>query len=161
MHRRLVVLACGFACACAGSRGTPATDALMSEEGIYEYSASIPGYQIGRTIRVRGSLSVVGDSLFIQPDSGCVLYRPPTSAQGSVRAGTATLTCAEASLFFDRRNLKSGTWFSYVQVPKQRNVCVQYEPRDAARAPRCLRSRPETYYERQQRTGVVQIRPIQ
>jgi len=161
MDRWIAVTACIVTGACGGSRGAPSTESAASQEGIYEYSASIPGYQVGRTIRVRGTLSVVGDSLYVQPDSGCVLYQPTRPGQAPVRAGTATLNCGEASLNFDRRNLKSGQWFSYVQVPKQRNTCVQYEPRDPARSPRCLRSRPETYYERQQRTGVVQIKPIQ
>ena len=158
MHRRLMVLAFGFAC--TGSRRMPATDASTSEDGIYEYSASIPAFQIGKTIRVRGSLTVVGDSLFVQPDSGCAVYRPTTATQKPM-PGIVSLTCGEAGLNFDRRNLKSGRWYSYVQVPKQRNVCVQYEPRDPARTQRCLRSRPETYYERQPRSGVVQIKPIQ
>jgi hypothetical protein len=159
MMRRRVLVACLAITACGGaSRSAPTTNA-GSAEGVYEYSASVP-YQVGTTIRVHGTLSVVGDSLFVQPDSGCFLYRPAVG-QAPIRPGAATLTCGGASLKFDRRNLKSGTWYSVVQVPKQRNVCAQYEPRDAARSPRCLRWRPETYYESQRRTGVVQVRLIQ
>ena len=159
MMRMRVLIACLAITACGGaSRSASATNS-GSEEGVYEYSASVP-YQAGKTIRVQGTLSVVGDSLFVQPDSGCYLYRP-AAGQAPVRPGAATLNCGGASLNFDRRNLKSGTWFSVVQVPKQRNVCAQYEPRDAARSPRCLRWRPETYYESQRRTGVVQVRLIQ
>ena len=154
-----VLIACLAITGCGGaSRTAPATYS-GSDEGVYEYSASVP-YQAGKTIRVQDTLSVVGDSLYVQPDSGCYLYRP-ASGQAPVRPGAATLNCGAASLNFDRRNLKSGTWFSVVQVPKQRNVCVQYEPRDPARSPRCLRWRPETYYESQRRTGVVQVRLIQ
>lgn len=162
MRPRLLI-ACVAITACGGgSRSTPSTASTsVSPEGVYEYLATIPGYQPGKTLIVQGTLSVVGDSLFVQPDSGCFLFRPMRVGQEPVRPGTATLTCGGASLNFDRRNLKSGTWYSFVQVPKQRNACVQYEPRDAARSPRCIRSRPETYYESQRRSGVVQIRLIQ
>jgi len=157
-----LLITCVVIAACGGSsRGAPSTTLPSdSPEGVYEYSATIPGYQPGTTLRVQGTLSVVGDSLFVQPDSGCVLYRPTRVGQEQGRAGTATLNCGRASLNFDRRNLKSGTWSGLVQVPKQRNTCVQYEPRDAARSPRCIRSRPETYYENQRRSGVVQIKAI-
>jgi hypothetical protein len=156
------MIACVAITACGGaSRSVPSmSSASDSPEGVYEYSATIPGFQPGKTLRVQGTLSIVGDSLFVQPVSGCVLYRPAIG-QAPVRPGAATLNCGGASLHFDRRNLKSGTWYSVVQVPKQRNACVQYEPRDAARSPRCIRSRPETYYESQRKSGVVQIRLIQ
>jgi hypothetical protein len=161
--RPKLLIACVAITACGGaSRNAELTTSPSNSlEGVYQYSATIPGYQPGKTLRVQGTLTVVGDSLFVQPDSGCVLYQPTRVGQEPIRAGAATLNCGGASLNFTRRNLKSGTWYSVVQVPKQRNTCVQYEPRDAARSPRCIRSRPETYYESQRRSGVVQIRLIQ
>jgi hypothetical protein len=78
--------------------------------------------------------------LFVQPESVCQVHR---RSQGSV-----TLYCG-ASLSFDAENevWKVGTM---VQVPRQRNVCVQYRPRDPRRQPRCIRSVPETYYVSEQ-----------
>lgn len=152
MNRWIALTSCGAAIACAGSRNAPATDASSpTAVGLYEYSATIPGYQPGSTLRVRGILTVVGDSLFVQSESGCPVYR---RSQGSV-----TVHCG-ASLSFDARNLRSGRWVTMVQVPRQRNVCVQYEPRDPARQPRCIRSRPETYYVSEPRSGAVQIKRI-
>jgi hypothetical protein len=159
MQRWIAVTTCIALSACGSARRSAhsTTSPSVSNEGVYEYSATIPGYQPGKTLRVQGTLSVVGDSLFVQPDSGCVLYNP-TVRQAP---GAATINCGRASLNFDRRNLKSATWSGFVQVPKQRNSCVQYEPRDAARSPRCIRYRPETYYENQRRSGPVQLRLIQ
>lgn len=158
MNGLIVLTSLATIVACGGSRNAPETGARPpTAEGLYEYSASIPGYQPGSTLRVKGSLRVAGDSLFAQPDSGCYI---PQSAIAGTNPGSAAVNCAGALLSFDARNMKSGRWIATVQVPKQRNVCVQYEPRDPARQPRCIRSRPETYYVREQRSGVVQIKPI-
>ena len=138
--------------ACRGTRNAPETDVNSPTAGrVYEYSATIPGYQAGSNFRVSGSLTIVADSLFVQPESACQIHR---RSQGSV-----TLYCG-VSLSFDARNMRSGRWVTMVQVPRQRNVCVQYEPRDPTRQPRCIRSVPETYYVSEQRSGAVQIKRI-
>jgi len=161
VNRWIHLTTCAALVACGGSRNAPETDPGSSAaDAFYEYSASIPGYQPGSTLRVTGSLTMIGDSLFVQPGSGCSIYRRNESAIAATSPESATVNCAGASLSFDGRNLKSGRWFATVQVPKQRNVCVQYEPRDPARSPRCLRFRPETYYVREQRSGGVQIKRI-
>lgn len=150
-----------FLAACAGSRSATETEARSSTaDGQYEYSASIPSYQPGRTLRVTGSLAIVGDSLFVYPGSGCTVTRHNRSAIAGTSPGSAAVNCAGASLSFDARNMRSGRWVTVVPVPKQRNVCVEYEPRDPARTRRCIRYRPETYYESQQRSGVVQIKRL-
>ena len=159
MNRWIALTSCAALNACGGSRSAPETDA-GSSGGLYEYSASIPGFQPGSTLRVTGSLTMIGDSLLVQPGSGCAVYRRSQSEIAPTSPGSAMVNCAGASLSFDARNLKSGRWFATVQVPRQRNVCVQYEPRDPARSPRCLRFRPETYYVREQRTGGVQIKRV-
>jgi len=116
MQRWIAVTTCIALSACGSARRNAhsTTSPSVSNERVYEYSATIPGYQPGKTLRVQGTLSVVGDSLFVQPDSGCVLYNP-TVRQAP---GAATITCGGASLNFDRRNLKSATWSGFVQVPK-------------------------------------------
>jgi hypothetical protein len=125
MQQWIAVTTCIALSACGSARRSAhsTTSPSVSNEGVYEYSATIPGYQPGKTLRVQGTLSVVGDSLFVQPDSGCVLYNPTVRHA----PGAATINCGRASLNFDRRNLKSATWSGFVQVPKQRNSCVQYE----------------------------------
>ena len=160
-NRWVALTSCAALIACGGARNAPETDdSSPVADRLYEYSASIPGYQPGSTFRVKGSLTVVGDSLFVQPGSGCTAYRRNQSGTESSSPGSVMVNCAGASLSFDARNMKSGRWITMVQVPRQRNVCVQYEPRDPARTQRCLRSRPETYYVREQRSGGVQIKLI-
>lgn len=140
---------------CASSGSRPAAAHLT--DGVYEYSANIPGSQPGRTLWVRGSFTIVGDSLFIQSDTNCTATRPATQLDPAI----GRIYCGAAILSIDRRNPTASRWNGSVQVPKQRMVCVEYEPRPpSGNRPRCLRQKPEAYYENQLRSGVVQIKRI-
>jgi hypothetical protein len=159
-QRRTITLSCVAALACGGGARSGATmDApSRSRDGVYEYTASIPGAQAGSTIRVQGTLAFVDDSLVVHPDGNCgvaVSRVAPIHRLASLNCGGG------ATLTLDLRNGASGTWSTMVSVPKQRNACVEYAPRDPARSPRCIRWRPETYYVRERRSGPVRIRLIQ
>lgn len=164
--RWLAVLSCAASSACGGSRGAPSANAPSSAtEGVYDFSANIPGEQLGSTIRVRGSFAIAGDSLVIHPDSNCSLADPETTARmassyrATVGPGISSLSCrGGARLTFDRRNPTGAQWFAVVRVPKQRNACAEYTRRETREV--CVRYRPETYYEMQQRSGGVQVKLI-
>jgi hypothetical protein len=108
MIRRFVLVGCFAAAACGGaSRSNPATESAdASKDGVYEYTASIPGEQLGSTIRIRGTLVVLGDSLIVHPDSNCFV-----TEMRQLRRRTASYSVAGAgSLAFDRRNPTRSTW---------------------------------------------------
>src|SRR5688572_27916645 len=135
VNRWIAVTSCAAVIACRGARNRPETDARSPTAGtVYEYSATIPGYQPGSTFRMRGSLTIVADSLFVDPAAACQIHR---RSQGSV-----TAYCG-ASLSSDARNMRSGRWVTMVRVPRQRTVCVQYEPADPSWLRRCSRVLPE------------------
>ena len=157
MDRRLASLICLASIACGGAARSGASPDMSptANAGVYEYSASVPGREPGSTVRVNGTIAVVGDSLIIHPSAGCAQVETKVVSAVSVN-------CSGISLTFDRRNLSGGTWYSIVSVPKQRNACAQYEQTgDRARSPRCIRWRPETYYVQERRTGRVALRSIQ
>ena len=151
--------------ACGGSRTTPSTDAaLRANEGVYEFSASVPSREVGQTIRVQGTLSIIEDSLFIQSPNGCydAAYRGPGNPNG-VPSGPnyKIVSCGGALLAFNRRDpVKSAQWYATVPVPKQRNACVEYRMNEARRQV-CIRYQPETYYTYESRSGGVLVKLIQ
>ena len=160
MHCRRVVMSCLAAAACGGtSRSAPSTEsAEASKEGVYEYSASIPGEQMGRTLRIRGTLVVLHDSMIVHPDSNCFV----SEVRKVLNTGGVTLSCGRGitTVTFDQRNPTGATWVGWVQVPKQRNACVEYRINEARRQV-CVRYRPETYYARESRSGPVQVKLVQ
>lgn len=146
---------------CGVSRGSPSVGAPAEAEGVYEFTASIPARETGSTLRVRGTLSIIADSMYVQTANACAVLdgsapAPTGSASG---AGTIRLGCSGAFLMFERRNPAAAKWYATVSVPRQRNVCVEEEVREARRRV-CVRRRPETYYTPEQRTGGIQVRRI-
>jgi hypothetical protein len=158
VNRWLALTSFCLATGCGGSGRGAAPPPAARADGLFRYSAVIPGYQPGSTLRVQGSLIVTGDSLLAHPESGCGVSHP--RGTGPASPAFVTVSCGSASLNFDVRNMNSGRWIANVQVPKQRNACVEYEARDATRQRRCIRSRPETYYVTERRSGAVKIEPI-
>lgn len=161
MTRLTTIFTCAVMAACA-SGGNPGASrkAGGSVEGIYEFFANIPSPLAGNQsiIRVRGTISVVDDSVYVQPDASCV--RASDDARGAPNRWLA-FNCMGASLTFERSNPAAARWSSYVQVPRLRNVCVLYAPRpNTGVEPRCLQWRRETYYTRELRSGTIQVKRI-
>lgn len=157
--RALVLILALAGCASGGSAGA-SREARGPVEGIYEFFANIPYAQTGTqsTLRVRGTISVVDDSVYVQPDASCV---PASVDERGVPNRWLAFNCMGASLTFERSNPTAARWSSYVQVPRLRNVCVDYAPRPATgNAPRCLQWRRETYYTRELRSGTIQVKRI-
>ena len=164
MNRSITVLACFVITGCGGARSAPSTTSSGSNDGVYEFSAVVPTTQQGTqravsTLRVTGTLSVVNDSLLVQPGPNC--YLGPYGAPGPATSRVETIYCGSATLTFDKRNPASARWSATVQVPKQRNACAQYETRPpTGNSPRCIQYRVETYYVSERRTGAVQVKRI-
>ena len=158
---RPIALLLSFAiAACGGARHAPSAGS-GSDEGVYEYSATIPTRQPGQTLRVSGTFSVLEDSLYVQHGNECYQVAPGTSGMAPSTGSVANLYCGSALVTFDRRNPTSAKWLATVPVPRQRNVCAEYEPRPpSGNNPRCIRWRVESYYTYEQRTGVVQVKRI-
>lgn len=154
------------ASACGGTRGASSVDAASAKtDGIFDFVANVPGQQMGSTIRVRGTLAIVGDSLVVHPDTNCAIFTPEMNARlvasqrASIGPGVASLYCqGGARLTFYRHNPSAARWSATVRVPKQRNACVEYVRRETRQV--CARYRPETYYEQQIRSGGIQVRLI-
>ena len=149
--------------ACGGSRSAPtAKSPSESKEGNYEFSASIPARQPGTTIRVQGTFTLVGDSLFVQSATGCdaVVQLGPAAPNGvPSKAIARSFYCGGGLLSFDRRDpVRGARWTATVPVPKQRNACVEYVRRETRQV--CVRYRPETYYTTELRSGGIQVRRI-
>ena len=110
---------------------------------------------------MKGTLSAFDDSLFVQTGPEC---RPVTWAERYRTPSTdrvATIYCDGATLTFEKKNPESARWSTRVQVPKQRNACVEYEPMGrGGNRPRCIRYKPETYYTYEQRSGTIQVKRI-
>jgi hypothetical protein len=161
MNRPIALLICFAIAACGGARHTPSAASSGSNEGVYEFSATIPTRQPGQTLRISGTFSVVDDSLYVQHRNECYQVAPGASGLPPSTGTVATLYCGGALVTFDRRNPTSAKWVATVPVPKQRNVCAEYEPRPpTGNNPRCIRQRVESYYTYEQRTGVVQVKRI-
>ena len=166
MNRWIAALSCVVLNACGGARSTPSAGTTNTRDGVYEFSASFPAYEPGKTIHVQGTLTILGDSLSVQSPNGCMTAveygrvvprgMPSTTTQ-------RTFVCAGAWLSFAGSDpVKSATWYATVPVPKQRNTCAEYRVNDARSGRReCVRYRPETYYEYQTRSGGIQVRLIQ
>ena len=165
MNRWIALVSCVALTACGGSRSTPAVGATSgSADGVYEFNVSVPAYEPGKTLRVQGTLTVLGDSLIIQSPNSCedvvglVRYMPKGMPSANAARG---FNCGGAWFSFNRRDpVKSATWYATVPIPKQRNACAEYRVNDARRQV-CVRWRPETYYEYQSRSGSIPLRLIQ
>ena len=162
MNRWIAIMSATALCACGGARTSPATDGATSKEGVYTFSAIIPLYEPGTSVTAQGTVSFFDDSLLVQTGPECTPYQPSERYKTPSTERVRIIHCGGASLQFDRQKPESAKWYTWVQVPKQRNVCVDYAPRPTGggNTPRCLQYRPETYYVRQQRTGKVQIKRV-
>ena len=162
MHRSILSLACIALGACGGARSKPATDAPNSKDGVYTFSAIVPLYQPGSSVTAEGTLSFFDDSLLVQTGPECRPAQPSERYQTPSSERYTTINCSGATLNFDRKDPEASKWTTWVQVPKQRNICVDYAPRPTGggNTPRCLQWKPETYYVRQQRTGKVLVKRV-
>ena len=163
MSRVIATLACLVVGACGGSRSDPSVAASSdARDGVYEFTATVPSYEPGKTIRLQGMLTVLGDSLLIQSPNGCVTAAEYGRVVPKGMPGTTTAKgyyCGGAWLSFAGRDpVKSAMWYASVPVPKQRNACVEYVRRETRQV--CVRYRPETYYEYQTRSGGLQLKLI-
>lgn len=162
MNRFVTIMSATMLCACGGARSAPSNDGTVSKEGVYEFSASIPTWQPGSSVQVKGTFSAFDDSVYVQTGPECVPYTPSERYRTPSTDRVTQIFCQGATLTFEKKNPTAVKWFSRVQVAKQRNTCVDYAPRPTAggNTPRCLRWKPETYYVTQQRTGRVQVKRI-
>src|SRR5687767_4025220 len=150
--------------ACGGARSSPSADAPSEARyGVYEFSASVPAYEPGKTQRIQGTLTVLADSVFIQSPNGCTNASERTRyfprGMPYVPGAKGFYDCGGTWLSFAGRNpVKSAMWYASVPVPKQRNACVEYVRRETRQV--CVRYRPETYYEYQTRSGALQLKLI-
>lgn len=163
MNRWIAAFACAVVGACGGSRSGPSVDTSSDARyGVYEFTATVPSYEPGKTIRLQGTLTIVGDSLLIQSPNGCVAAADYGRVMPRGMPATTTARgfyCGGAWLSFAGRDpVKSAAWYASVPVPKQRNACVEYVRRETRQV--CVRYRPETYYEYQTRSGGLQLKLI-
>jgi hypothetical protein len=142
--------------ACAGAGGAPEAEVAVRApaEGKYDYIANLPGQQ------VRGTLSVVGDTIIVDPMAD---YCRPTVRTPDPLA--IHYTCNGPGSFeqiylrIDRRNpAQLSKWSATYRVQRQRDVCAQYAIRDGRQV--CVLTKTEMYETTESRTGNLQVRKL-
>ena len=164
MNRWMLTVASVALGACGGARSSSSADApFNTRDGVYEFSANVPAYEPGKTLRIQGTLTILGDSVFIQSPNGCAAASERTryfpKGMPYVPGSKGFFDCGGTWLSFAGRDpVKSAMWYATVPIAKQRNACVEYVRRETRQV--CVRYRPETYYEYQTRSGGIQVRLV-
>ena len=164
MMRLLVPILGALLVACASSSRTTETSttttavaatASASIEGVYDYTANLPGQH------VRGRMRVIGDTITVEPAAD---YCRPTVGTPDPLAfhyscnGPGSFESIQ--LRIDRRNpVQLSKWVARYRVRRQREVCVRYETRGGQRV--CVETQRETYETEESRSGTLQVRRVQ
>ena len=163
MMRVLVLVPGALLVACATSSRTTETStttavaatASASIEGVYDYTANLPGQQ------VRGKLRVTGDTVTVDPMADyCRPAVGPPDALAFVYSCNGPGSFESILLRIDRRNpVQLSKWSARYRVRKQREVCVRYETRGGQQV--CVQTERETYETEETRSGTLQVRRVQ
>lgn len=139
-------------CASGGSAPSTSAVAAVTAEGLYEYTANLPGHQ------VRGTMRVLGDTIIVMPaNEYCRPVIGPADPLVLRYTCTGGGTYEQLNLAIDRRNpMQLSRWTATYRVQARREVCAQYEIRAGRQV--CVSTRTETYETTQSRSGTLQVR---
>ena len=154
--RLLSVLFAGALVGCAGS-GAPRVEgasASLAEEGLYEYTANLPGQP------VRGTFRVQGDTIIVNPATDyCRPVVGPANAMAIQYTCTGAGSFEQLYLRLDRRNpVQLSRWTATYRVQRRREVCERYEVRAGRQV--CVQTKTETYETTEPRSGTLQVRRV-
>lgn len=161
--RWTTMLTCAALAACASSSRTTETSTSTAVsavtthpvEGVYDYTANLPGQQ------VRGKLRIIGDTITVEPIAD--YCRPTVRAPDPLAfhySCNGPGSYESIQLRIDRRNpVQLSKWSAIYRVRRTRDVCVRYETRAGQQV--CVQTRPESYETDESRSGTLQVRRVQ
>lgn len=161
--QRTLLGALAILTACASSSRTTETSTSTSVsavtagpvEGVYDYTANLPGQQ------VRGKLRVIGDTVTLDPMGD--YCRPSVRAPDPLAfhfSCNGPGSYESIQLRIDRRNpVQLSKWSAIYRVQRTRDVCMRYETQAGRQV--CVQTKQETYETNETRSGTLAVRRVQ
>jgi len=160
--RWATTLICAGLAACASSTRTTETSTTTAVsattrvpiEGVYDYTANLPGQQ------VRGKLRIFGDTVTVEPMTD--YCRPTIRAPDPLAfhySCNGPGSFEGVQLRIDRRNpVQLSKWSASRRVRKTRQICIRYETRAGGRV--CVETQLESYDSDESQSGTLQVRRV-
>ena len=161
--RWTMTLTCAALAACASSSRTTETSTTTAVsavnarpvEGVYDYTANLPGQQL------RGKLRVIGDTVTLDPMAD--YCRPTVRAPDPLAfhfSCNGPGSYESIQFRIDRRNpVQLSKWSAIYRVQRTREVCMRYETQAGRQV--CVQTKQETYETDETRSGTLQVRRVQ
>jgi hypothetical protein len=152
-HHGLALLICLLGCASGTKPATPRVP--MAREGRFEFVANLPRGE------VRGMLTVLPDTMYVEPENGFCQVSMGAPDQRSLRYDCPGLGHADSLyLRLDRRNPRAfSRWFASTKVQRTRQVCVRFTTNSQGQRS-CAEYRLETYEEKVRQSGVLRVQTV-